>query len=74
MKLTTFATLAAAGLLLAGCFANMAQPRRGTSSSLVDFLYPAGETPPPLTDAVPRLNLPLRVGLAFVPSHNTLAA
>jgi rhombotail lipoprotein len=37
------------------------------SSSLVDFLYPQGQTPPP-ENAVPELRLPLRVGLAFLPS------
>ncbi len=44
--------------------------RQGTSSSLVDFLYPKGEEPPPVDDVVPTLAIPLRVGLAFVPpSH-----
>ena len=37
------------------------------SSSLVDFLYPDGE-PPPVQDSIPELKLPLRVGLAFLPS------
>ena len=37
------------------------------SSSLVDFLYPQGQTPPP-QNSVPELHLPLRVGLAFLPS------
>ncbi len=42
--------------------------RRGVSSSLVDYLYPDGEEPPPYSEAVPQLNIPLRVGLAFVPA------
>ncbi len=42
--------------------------RRGVSSSLVEYLYPSGEEPPPFDDSVPQLNIPLRVGLAFVPS------
>ncbi|UCC14674.1 MAG: rhombotarget lipoprotein, partial [Gammaproteobacteria bacterium] len=41
--------------------------RTGVSSSLVDYLYPRGEIPPPPDDTVPQLNLPVRVGLAFVP-------
>ena len=41
--------------------------RRGTSSSLVDYLYPNGEVPPEFDARVPRLELLLRVGLAFVP-------
>lgn len=42
--------------------------RGGISSSLVDYLYPGGEEPAPYDETVPQLNLPLRVGLAFVPS------
>lgn len=45
--------------------------RRGVSSSLVDYLYPDGEEPPPYSEAVPQLNIPLRVGLAFVPATHT---
>lgn len=45
-------------------------PRQGTSSSLVDFLYPKGERPPPQDNIVPTLRTPLRVGLAFVPSNS----
>ena len=57
---------------LAGC-TNMWQAlsggeRRGVSSSLVEYLYPGGEEPPQFIDSIPQLNLPLRVGLAFVPS------
>ncbi|MBA3029658.1 MAG: rhombotarget lipoprotein [Desulfobacteraceae bacterium] len=42
--------------------------RKGVSSSLVDYLYPKGETPPKFDESVPNLSLPLRVGLAFVPA------
>ena len=55
-------------LLLAGCssFWNMGgETRSGVSSSLVDYLYPAGEIPPNLQDSIPYLELPLRVGIAF---------
>lgn len=43
--------------------------RQGVSSSLVDFLYPSGEQPPPQDETIPQLKLPLRVGLAFVPGN-----
>jgi rhombotail lipoprotein len=46
------------------------ETRRGVSSSLVDYLYPNGEEPPKPEDSIPRLHLPLRVGLAFVPSRS----
>ena len=42
--------------------------RRGVSSSLVEYLYPDGDEPPPITETIPRLKLPIRVGIAFVPS------
>jgi rhombotail lipoprotein len=35
------------------------------SSSLVEFLYPNGKTPPP-QDTLPELHIPLRVGLAYL--------
>jgi rhombotail lipoprotein len=67
-------------LLLAGCTSlwhattgglwesSSGTARRGVSSSLVDYLYPSGEEPPPFNESVPQLSIPLRVGLAFVPS------
>lgn len=43
--------------------------RTGSSSSLVDYLYPNGEVPPDLDERIPVINIPARVGIAFVPSH-----
>ena len=65
-----FAVALVASLLLAGC-AEFTGPttRTGTSSSLVDFLYPDGQIPPRNEGALPRLELPLTVGLAFVPAQ-----
>ncbi|NIV16846.1 MAG: rhombotarget lipoprotein [Woeseiaceae bacterium] len=45
------------------------QTRQGTSSSLVDFLYPDGEIPPSVSQNMPYLELPVRVGIAFVPAQ-----
>ncbi len=60
--------------LLSSCTTLMQQftdqgMRRGVSSSLVEYLYPKGETPPEFKEESPKLELPLRVGVAFVPSH-----
>jgi rhombotail lipoprotein len=53
------------------CFSSC-QHHTQNSTSLVEFLYPNG-SPPPAQDAQPQLHLPLRVGLAFLPSSgNTL--
>lgn len=45
-------------------------PSHHSSSSLVEFLYPKGQVPPP-ANSVPELHVPLRVGLAFLPSQGT---
>jgi len=42
--------------------------RTTVSSSLVDYLYPKGDPTPPDSQATPVLNLPLNVGIAFVPN------
>ncbi len=57
-------------LTLGGCAAAFGTTgtTRTTSSSMVDFLYPEGERPVVDTDITPRLELPLRVGIAFVPT------
>jgi len=46
------------------------QQREGVSSSLVDYLYPKGEVPPDRDATIPRLQLPLRVGIALVPADS----
>lgn len=62
-------SFAVAFLLLAGCTGLFESgSRQGVSSSLVDYLYPKGEPPPAQTAAIPHLQLPLKVGLAFVPA------
>lgn len=64
-------------VLLSGCAALggpfCCQQSHRSSSSLVDFLYPNGQVPPP-DNAVPELHVPLRVGLAFLPSRGGAAA
>ena len=58
------------GLALGGCAINR---ERHSSASVVDFLYPDVKDPV-VTPAVPQLNLPLRVGIAFVPSTGYVGA
>ncbi|HUS35102.1 MAG TPA: rhombotarget lipoprotein [Verrucomicrobiae bacterium] len=61
--------LAAIVVVAAGCtqFAN--QRTRHRANSLYKFLYPAGSERVD-TPSIPTLNLPLRVGVAFVPTEN----
>ncbi len=49
------------------------QSQAHNSSSLVSFLYPDGKTPPP-QNTIPELRVPLRVGLAFLPSQPSYGA
>ena len=57
-------------LLLAGCSAFFDDQRKtDRSSSIVNYLYPGQANPLPPT-SIPVLHLPLRVGIAFVPSSD----
>lgn len=58
-------------ILLSGCYTLGEYRKRHTqSTSLVQFLYPDGKLP--LTDKQnPVLNLPLQVGLAFIPDRRS---
>ena len=60
---------AAAVTTLVGCSAAFFG-ERSTRSSTVDYLYPDGERPVVDPEVTPRLELPLRVGIAFVPTTN----
>lgn len=44
------------------------QTQSHNTSSLVSYLYPDGRTPPP-ANTIPELHVPLRIGLAFLPSQ-----
>src|ERR1044072_2168664 len=54
-----------------GCWPNCGAHTRN-SSSLVEFLYPHGAAPPQ-QNSIPQLKIPLRVGLAFLPSTEAAA-
>jgi rhombotail lipoprotein len=75
MRTVTALSIAIAGLT--GCAVFGCAGSCGThvqsSSSLVTFLYPNGASPPP-TNTVPELRIPLKVGLAFLPSPSFSAA
>jgi rhombotail lipoprotein len=55
-------------LAAAGCTVMNHSTQTRSSSSLVNFLYPDGSAPP-AQNAVPELRVPLRVGLAFLPTQ-----
>jgi rhombotail lipoprotein len=75
MRTLSLPCLLALALALVGCeslfgYSGGDSARRtGASSSVVEFLYPAGEVPPEPTGAVPEIRLPITVGLAFVPGR-----
>jgi rhombotail lipoprotein len=73
MKATRLLLLALV-LLVTDCAGLFGESRReGVSSSLVQYLYPEGEKPP-AQGQIPNLELPLSVGLAFVPPANGRSA
>lgn len=63
-----------AATILGGCsqFWLAGASQNTVSSSLVDYLYPEGMNTP-ITPSTPLLNLPLRVGIAFVPTDGPQA-
>lgn len=72
LRLFKYSAMAWLAVLFAGCasWSELATgPREGVSGSLVEFMYPDGQQPPEYTGVVPTLQIPLRVGLAFVPSN-----
>lgn len=75
MKIRLLVCLAAVGVALSGCAlinhafcAPGCESQSRNSSSLVNFLYPDGKSLP-ATNSIPELHVPLRVGLAFLPSQ-----
>lgn len=60
------ALLTVSALLLTGC-TSLWRQNRHQASSVVQFLYP-GKDQPFVQPSIPTLRLPLRVGVAFVPS------
>jgi rhombotail lipoprotein len=72
----TLALTGVAAFLLSGCtvldalMGGSRGPRQShNSSSLVEFLYPDGRIPP-AENQIPELRVPLRVGLAFLPTQD----
>jgi rhombotail lipoprotein len=72
----TLALTSVAALMLSGCaamnammFGQATQRQSHNSSSLVEFLYPHGRVPP-AENQIPELRVPLRVGLAFLPTQD----
>ncbi len=57
---------------LSGCsqFVSKKSGRNTISSSLVDFLYPNKDSRVKHQEEIPVLNLPVKVGIAFLPSQN----
>lgn len=75
MKIRTVVLLLSLAVTLSGCQmwrSALCHPHcrseQRASSSLVSYLYPSGEQPP-RENSVPELKLPVRVGLAFLPSQ-----
>lgn len=68
MNRKALATLLIATLTTTGCATWFDQGRQAQRATVVDYLYPKGEQPT-LAPSAPELQLPLRVGIAFVPGE-----
>jgi len=64
-KLILSLLLIVTSVILAGCAGQ--GNHRGVSSNLVNYLYPEGQPLSHQNDPLPLLNVPLRVGIAFIP-------
>jgi rhombotail lipoprotein len=64
------AALSGCAILSQGFCAPGCRSQTRNSSSLVNFLYPDGQ-PLPASNTIPELHVPLRVGLAFLPSQSS---
>jgi rhombotail lipoprotein len=65
--------LAGCAVLEHGFCAPGCRSQTHNTSSLVSYLYPDGKSPPP-NNTIPELHVPLRVGLAFLPSQASYGA
>lgn len=71
-----FLLLAALGVALSGCssfFGNHGS-QKAVSSSLVQYLYPDEESRKAISESIPHLRLPVKVGIAFIPSSRGYTA
>jgi len=63
------ALLTAACIALAGCASMESSTKQRQVASVLNFLFPGTEQAPPASDKVAVLNVPFRIGVAFVPDQ-----
>jgi len=59
----------ALGLGLSGCASMETSTKQRQVASVLSFLFPGADQPPPASDKVAMLNVPFRIGVAFVPDQ-----
>lgn len=67
LALALLTTLVAAGL--AGCAGMQKESRQRQVASMLAYLFPGSAEPPAASDAVAVINVPFRIGVAFVPDN-----
>lgn len=72
IKLLSASLLIACLVILGGCSSIVSQhhAKQTHSSSLASFLYPNKQTKIDTSDRIPKINLPVKIGIAFLPSKN----
>jgi rhombotail lipoprotein len=70
MSIKRFGLLAiAACVALAGCASMEATTKQRQVASVLTFLFPGSDQPPPASDKVAVIDVPFRIGVAFVPDQ-----
>ena len=69
LRLIVVAILVAVGL--AGCAGMQKESKQRQVASMLAYLFPGNSEPPASSDAVAVINVPFRIGIAFVPDNST---
>ena len=69
--MVTIALALAVVVGLASCASSQGNARLRQVASVLSYLYPSSEAAPPRSDAVAQINVPFRLGVAFVPDTAT---
>jgi rhombotail lipoprotein len=68
-RLAVLVAAVVAALALAGCAGMSKESRQRQQASMLSYLFPGSSEPPAPSDAVAVINVPFRIGVAFVPDN-----
>ena len=68
-RLTVFIAVCAVALAVAGCAGMSKESRQRQQASMLSYLFPGSSEPPAASEAVAVINVPFKIGVAFVPDN-----